>query len=72
MMIYTADVLLWVNNGWVDYNIPEIYWEIGHPAADYNTLIRWRAVSTAAARPLYIGQDGTRRFRKPICKIRTQ
>lgn len=51
-----ADVLLWVNNGWVDYNIPQVYWEIGHAAADYDTLVRWWA-KNAAARPLYIGQD---------------
>ena len=51
-----ADVLLWVNNGWVDYNIPQVYWEIGHPAADYDTLVRWWA-KHSAARPLYIGQD---------------
>lgn len=25
-----ADVLLWVNNGWVDYNVPQLYWEIGN------------------------------------------
>ena len=58
-----ADVLLWVNNGWVDYNIPQIYWEIGHPAADYKTLIRWWA-KHAAARPLYIGQDVERTISK--------
>ena len=51
-----ADILLWVNNGWVDYNIPQIYWEIGHRAADYDTLIRWWA-KHSSARPLYIGQD---------------
>ena len=51
-----ADVLLWVNNGWVDYLIPQIYWEIGHPAADYEKLIGWWA-SHASARPLFIGQD---------------
>ena len=44
-----ADVLLWVNNGWVDYNIPQIYWEIGHPAADYDTLIRWWARHSAGS-----------------------
>ena len=32
----------------VDYNIPQIYWEIGHPAADYDTLIRWWARHSAA------------------------
>ena len=26
-----ADVLLWARKGWVDYNIPQIYWQIGHP-----------------------------------------
>ena len=36
-----ADVLLWINNGWVDYCVPQIYWQIGHPTADYKTLIQW-------------------------------
>lgn len=58
-----ADVLMWINNGWVDYNIPQIYWEIGHPAADYDTLIRWWA-KNASARPLYIGQDVMRTVNK--------
>ena len=51
-----ADVLLWVNKGWIDYNIPQVYWEIGHPAADYDTLVKWWA-DNASNRPLYIGQD---------------
>ena len=51
-----ADVLLWINNGWVDYCVPQIYWQIGHPAADYETLIRWWD-KHAGNRPLYIGED---------------
>lgn len=51
-----ADILLWVKNGWVDYNIPQVYWEIGHSAADYDTLVKWWA-EHAAGRPLFIGQD---------------
>ena len=51
-----ADVLLWVNNGWIDYNVPQIYWEIGNRAADYNELIHWWN-RHAANRPLYIGED---------------
>lgn len=58
-----ADVLMWVNNGWVDYNIPQIYWEIGHPAADYDNLIRWWA-KHSANRPLFIGQDVMRTVKK--------
>ena len=51
-----ADVLEWVRKGWVDYNIPQIYWEIGHKAADYETLAHWWN-DYAAGRPLIIGQD---------------
>ena len=36
-----ADVMLWVDKGWVDYCVPQIYWEIGNKAADYDELIHW-------------------------------
>lgn len=58
-----ADILLWVNNGWVDYNIPQVYWEIGHPAADYQELVKWWATH-ADNRPLFIGQDVMRTVKK--------
>lgn len=51
-----ADILLWVRQGWIDYNIPQVYWEVGNKAADYETLVRWWN-RFAAGRPLYIGQD---------------
>ena len=51
-----ADVLLWVNNGWLDYCAPQVYWEIGNKAADYDTLIRWWN-QYAGKRPLIIGED---------------
>ena len=51
-----ADILLWVNNGWLDYNVPQIYWEIGNKAADYETLIKWWS-HYASNRPLVIGED---------------
>ena len=51
-----ADVLMWVNNGWLDYCVPQIYWEIGNRAADYDTLIKWWN-QYASARPLIIGED---------------
>ena len=54
-----ADVLLWVRNGWIDYNIPQIYWEIGHTAADYATLINWWDGQSGNGH-LYIGQDVAR------------
>lgn len=57
-----ADVLFWIKKGWVDYCIPQIYWEIGHKAADYATLVEWWA-DNAGNRPLYIGQDVNRTVR---------
>jgi uncharacterized lipoprotein YddW (UPF0748 family) len=51
-----ADVLLWAKKGWIDYNVPQIYWEIGHNAADYETLIRWWNNQKSGCH-LYIGQD---------------
>ena len=66
-----ADVLLWVNKGWIDYNIPQIYWEIGHKAADYDTLIRWWS-EHSSARPLFIGQDIMRTVKNSDLKHPTQ
>ena len=51
-----ADVLLWAREGWIDYNIPQIYWHIGHPVADYETLVKWWDRNTEN-RPLFIGQS---------------
>ena len=36
--------------------MPQLYWEIGHKAADYKTLIGWWN-KYSANRPLYIGED---------------
>lgn len=59
-----ADVLRWVNNGWIDYCVPQLYWQIGHPAADYTTLIKWWN-KHAGNRPLYIGEDVERTVKFP-------
>ena len=59
-----ADVLLWVNNGFIDYCVPQIYWEIGNKAADYKTLIQWWN-KYAGNRPLYIGEDIERTAKYP-------
>lgn len=51
-----ADILLWLRYGWVDYIVPQLYWEMGHRLADYETLVRWWA-SCSYGRLLFIGQD---------------
>jgi len=51
-----ADVLLWDRKGWMDYCVPQIYWEIGHKAADYDELIHWWNDHLKYTN-LYIGED---------------
>ena len=51
-----ADVILWANKGWMDYCVPQIYWEIGNKAADYDELIHWWNDHCSRV-PLYIGED---------------
>ncbi|MDR0799226.1 MAG: family 10 glycosylhydrolase [Dysgonamonadaceae bacterium] len=51
-----ADIKLWVEKGWIDYNLPQLYWEVGHASADYETLVRWWNENNCGAQ-LYIGQD---------------
>jgi len=38
-----ADVLHWIQEGWIDYVAPQLYWNIGNARADYATLARWWA-----------------------------
>ena len=33
-----ADPFTWLENKWVDYLVPQIYWEFGHPVADFGRL----------------------------------
>lgn len=54
-----ADVLRWTREGWVDYMLPQLYWEIGHKAADYATLARWWD-QNGNDRHMYIGQSISR------------
>lgn len=49
-----ADVLNWMQKGWIDYVAPQIYWSIGYPPADYRTLVDWWSKHTYG-RQLYIG-----------------
>ncbi len=36
-----ADILIWLQNGWVDYIAPQIYWYMEHPAASFIELSVW-------------------------------
>lgn len=36
-----ADILLWQEKGWIDYVLPQLYFNIGYPIADYAILADW-------------------------------
>lgn len=49
-----ADPLMWLENKWVDYLAPQIYWEFGHATADFGQLAGyWNA--NAKGVPMIIG-----------------
>lgn len=50
-----ADILLWMENGWIDYIVPQLYFPIGFDKADYATLLQWWN-RYAYGRILFIGQ----------------
>jgi uncharacterized lipoprotein YddW (UPF0748 family) len=49
-----ADVRKWLKNGWIDYVAPQLYWERGHRAANYELLLNWWA-QHGYGRNVYIG-----------------
>jgi hypothetical protein len=49
-----ADILLWLQKGWIDYVVPQLYWERGHRLCDYDVLLDWWNQHTYG-RHLYIG-----------------
>ncbi|MFF4407019.1 glycoside hydrolase family 10 protein [Streptomyces sp. NPDC001262] len=52
-----ADTRSWVRKGWIDYIVPQIYWEIGNRAADYAKLVPWWAETVRGTGVhLYVGE----------------
>lgn len=49
-----ADILLWLQKGWIDYVTPQLYWERGHKLCDYDVLLDWWNQHTYG-KHLYIG-----------------
>lgn len=52
-----ADTRTWIQNEWIDYVVPQIYWETTHKTANYETLVSWWANEVKGTDvKLYIGQ----------------
>jgi uncharacterized lipoprotein YddW (UPF0748 family) len=52
-----ADTRKWVREGWIDYIVPQLYWNIGFAAADYAKLLPWWAeAARGSSTQLYVGE----------------
>lgn len=49
-----ADILLWLEKGWIDYVTPQLYLEIGHDKIAYEKLLDWWS-RNSFGRHIYIG-----------------
>ena len=49
-----ADILLWLKNGWIDYVVPQLYWEFEQKHAPFGVLLDWWN-RNHYDRPCYIG-----------------
>ena len=52
-----ADPLAWMQNKWIDYLVPQLYWSMDHPKASYSKLLRWWSENSTNT-AVYIG-NGT-------------
>ena len=50
-----ADAKLWLEEGWVDYMAPQLYWRIDPPAQSYPVLLRWWVDNNPMGRHIYAG-----------------
>ena len=49
-----ADPIAWMDNKWVDYLVPQLYWSVDHPKASYSKLLRWWSENSKNT-AIYIG-----------------
>lgn len=52
-----ADSRKWLQEGWIDYLAPQVYWYIGQPGANYAVIVPWWN-NNAYGRHIYIGMAG--------------
>lgn len=59
-----ADVKKWLDEGWLDYLAPQLYWRIDPPQQSYPVLLQWWSENNPLRRHIYAGNylsklDGT-------------
>lgn len=49
-----ANPISWMENGWIDYIVPQLYWSMDYERASHKTLVEWWSQNSANTN-LYIG-----------------
>ncbi|WP_316633037.1 family 10 glycosylhydrolase [uncultured Flavobacterium sp.] len=49
-----ADPVLWMDQKWIDYILPQLYWSMNNPKASYSKLVKWWSENSNNT-ALYIG-----------------
>ncbi|NNF19664.1 MAG: family 10 glycosylhydrolase [Flavobacteriaceae bacterium] len=52
-----ADPLLWMEEGWIDYLIPQVYWSMDYQVASHRKIVDWWSANKSTSN-LYVG-NGT-------------
>lgn len=50
-----ADILNWIDEGYIDYVVPQIYWEAGNKWCDFDVLEKWWGERATADTKVFIG-----------------
>lgn len=59
-----ADARKWLEQGWVDYFAPQLYWAIEPPEQSYPVLLKWWAQQNSKRRHLVPGLNSTQTRRR--------
>ncbi len=54
-----ADVRKWCREKWIDYVVPQVYWQMGFAIAEHKTIVDWWS-DNAAGVPIYVGHGAYR------------
>jgi uncharacterized lipoprotein YddW (UPF0748 family) len=55
-----CDPVKWMDQGWVDYLIPQLYWPTTRPAQSFDKLVAWWAGLAKNGRTIFVGHEATK------------
>jgi uncharacterized lipoprotein YddW (UPF0748 family) len=55
-----ADARKWLQSGWVDYMVPQLYWAIDAPGQSFPALLEWWEDQNTRQRHLWIGLNSAK------------